>query len=390
MESRPSRLGVPEFYEFFAGAGMARAGLGQQWKCAFANDIDPKKSKSYKRNWGATGFRCGDVAKLAARDLPGVVDLAWASFPCQDLSLAGSGAGLSGKRSGTFWPFWGLIRRLSDEGRAPALIVLENVRGTVTSHKGRDFVSLVVAIANSGFRVGAMVIDAVRFVPQSRPRLFIVAIRDGLSLPSEQICGHHNSIWHPASLVRAVRQLPESIRDKWVWWHLPLPGPREAELADVVESEPCGVVWHSRSETRRLLSMMSPVNFTKVRDAQGRQRPVVGTIYKRTRRDSEGRRVQRAEVRFDGIAGCLRTPRGGSSRQTVIVVEGRTVRTRLLAPREAARLMGLPDDYKLPDGYNEAYHLVGDGVVVPVVRYLAHHVLEPVLASNRSARKVAA
>ncbi len=362
---------------------MARAGLGRRWKCVFANDIDPKKAKSYKRNWTGTEFQCGDVAELSARDLPGAVDLAWASFPCQDLSLAGSQAGLNGKRSGTFWPFWRLVRRLDDEGRGPALIVLENVRGTITSHKGKDFVSLVVAIANSGYRVGAMVIDAVRFVPQSRPRLFIVAIRDGMSLPSERICSEHNSVWHPASLVRAVCELPESIREKWVWLHLPLPDDRKSELSDVIESEPCGVAWHSRSETRRLISMMSRVNFTKVRNAQERQRPVVGTIYKRTRRDREGHRVQRAEVRFDGVAGCLRTPRGGSSRQTVIVVNGRSVRTRLLAPREAARLMGLPDDYKLPEAYNEAYHLVGDGVVVPVVRYLARQVLEPLLACNQ-------
>ena len=379
-----------EFYEFFAGAGMVRAGLGQRWKCVFANDIDRKKAKSYKRNWGAAEFQRGDVAQVLTRDLPGVVDLAWASFPCQDLSLAGSGAGLSGKRSGTFWPFWGLIRRLSDEGRSPSLIVLENVRGTVTSHKGADFVSLVCAIANSGFRVGAVVIDAVRFVPQSRPRLFIVAVRDGLSLPSERLCGEHNFMWHPASLVRAVDQLPELIQQKWVWWQLPLPSQRSSELADAIESEPCGVAWHSRSETRRLLSMMSRVNSMKVRDAQLEHRPIVGTIYKRTRRDSCGRRVQRAEVRFDGIAGCLRTPRGGSSRQTVMVVNGRSVKTRLLAPREAARLMGLPDDYKLPASYNEAYHLVGDGVVVSVVRYLAHYVLEPVLAWNRNTRKMVA
>ena len=390
MQSQLHGAGMFEFYEFFAGAGMVRAGLGRQWKCVFANDIDPKKAKSYKRNWGATEFQRGDVAQLSARDLPGVVDLAWASFPCQDLSLAGLGAGLRGKRSGTFWPFWGLIRRLSDEGRTPSLIVLENVRGTVTSHKGADFVSLVSTIANSGFRVGAMVIDAVRFVPQSRPRLFIVAIRNGLSLPSEGMRTEHNPMWHPASLVRVVHQLPASIQQKWVWWHLSLPNQPSSELADVIESEPYGVAWHSRTETRRLLGMMSRVNFTKVRDAQVGQHPIVGTIYKRTRRDSEGRRVQRAEVRFDGIAGCLRTPRGGSSRQTVIVVDGRSIRTRLLAPREAARLMGLPDDYKLPARYNEAYHLVGDGVVVPVVRYLARQVLEPVLAWNHRTPKVAA
>lgn len=62
----------------------------------------------------------------------------WASFPCQDLSLAGMGAGLKGHRSGTFWPFWEIIKKLKDEGRGPKMIVLENVCGTLTSHDVAD------------------------------------------------------------------------------------------------------------------------------------------------------------------------------------------------------------------------------------------------------------
>jgi DNA (cytosine-5)-methyltransferase 1 len=61
----------------------------------------------------------------------------------------------------------------------------------------------------------------------------------------------------------------------------------------------------------------------------------------------------------------------------------------LLSPREAARLMGLPDDYMLPQNYNEAYHLAGDGVAVPVVRFLAEHILEPLLAAPLSRRRAA-
>jgi DNA (cytosine-5)-methyltransferase 1 len=89
------------FYEFFAGGGMARAGLGDHWKCLFANDIDEKKCGTYAANWGGSHLKVGDVAALTTADLPGRADLAWASFPCQDLSLAGAGAGLKGDRSGT-------------------------------------------------------------------------------------------------------------------------------------------------------------------------------------------------------------------------------------------------------------------------------------------------
>ena len=102
----------------------------------------------------------------------------------------------------------------------------------------------------------------------------------------------------------------------------------------------------------------------------------MGTIYRRTR---DG--VQRAEVRFDGISGCLRTPGGGSSRQTIIVVNGNNIRTRLLSPREAARLMGLDNDYILPTRYNDAYHLAGDGVAVPVVAHLARNLFDPIIVA---------
>ena len=71
-----------------------------------------------------------------------------------------------------------------------------------------------------------------------------------------------------------------------------------------------------------------------------------------------------------------------------MIVEANGVRSRLLSPREAARLMGLPDDHS-PQNYNEAYHLAGDGVAVPVVRFLAEHILEPLLAAPLSRRKAA-
>ena len=106
---------------------------------------------------------------------------------------------------------------------------------------------------------------------------------------------------------------------------------------------------------------------------------MVGCIYRRTRSDSMGAKLQRAEVRFDDIAGCLRTPAGGSSRQVIMVVDGETVRSRLISALETASLMGLGSDYRLPKTYSDAYHLTGDGVVVPVVRHLAAHIFEPLL-----------
>jgi len=158
-----------------------------------------------------------------------------------------------------------------------------------------------------------------------------------------------------------------------------------------VEDVPQGVAWHTPAETRRLLDMMNPLNLAKVEAAQKAGSRQVGTIYKRTRADGpNGKRTQRAEIRFDDVAGCLRTPVGGSSRQIIMVIDGSQIRSRLLSPREAARLMGLPDTYTLPKNYNDAYHLAGDGLAVPVVRFLAEHLLEPLLAAAQATLKKAA
>jgi DNA (cytosine-5)-methyltransferase 1 len=175
-----------------------------------------------------------------------------------------------------------------------------------------------------------------------------------------------------------------------VWWSLPKPPTRQSIFSELIDEEPQGVVWHTKAETKKLLDMMSPLNRQKLRAAKKTGRRVVGAVYKRTRLNEAGERKQRAEIRFDDIAGCLRTPVGGSSRQLIVIVEGETVRSRLLSPREAARLMGLPENYLLPKNFNEAYHLAGDGLVVPVVRHIAEHILEPLLQIIRAKRRQAA
>ncbi len=374
--------GVPTFFEFFAGGGMVRAGLGSAWRCEFANDFDRKKCETYRRNWGDREIVCDDINNIDVERLPSTPHLVWASFPCQDLSLAGGGAGLRGDRSGTFWPFWRRIEELGRRGPLPNFVVLENVCGTLTSHEGKDFEAIISAFNGLGLRVGAMVIDAERFVPQSRPRLFFLGISSADRVPPELMGEGPHDAWYPSPLKRAYMQLKPALKDAWLWWRMPVPPKRTQSFADLIEAEPADVEWHSREETRRLLAMMTTTHRKKVEQARVARRAMVGAIYKRTRPDAEGNKVQRAEVRFDDVAGCLRTPAGGSSRQTLMIVDGKEARTRLISARETARLMGLPDDYLLPDRYNEAYHLTGDGVVVPVVRHLSESIFLPTLTAR--------
>jgi DNA (cytosine-5)-methyltransferase 1 len=372
-------MSKPTYYEFFAGGGMARAGLGEGWLCLFANDFDAKKAETYRANWGGKELFLADVRKIDAAQLPGVADLVWASFPCQDLSLAGRGAGLAGERSGTFWPFFDLVRGLRKEGRAPRLLAFENVCGTLTSHGGKDFAAICEALATEGYRYGALVIDAALFLPQSRPRLFIVAAEASLAIPPASTEQDPSGPFHPQRLQSAAGRLPEAARRGWVWWRLAAPHQRNLSLAELVEARPRDVAWRSAEETRALVSLMNETHRERLAAAQAASRPVVGAVYRRTRYSAAGEKSQRAEARFDGLSGCLRTPAGGSSRQFLLFVEGARLRSRLISARETARLMGLPDDYLLPPGYNDAYHLTGDGVVAPAVRHLSRHLLEPLL-----------
>jgi DNA (cytosine-5)-methyltransferase 1 len=384
---------MPDFYEFFAGGGMARAGLGDGWNCTFANDFSPMKAAVYRSNWGGEHLRQGDVGNLGLNDLPGRPSLVWASTPCQDLSLAGNAVGLGDgcdvvTRSGAFWPWANLIRGLVAAGRKPAVLVFENVVGALSSNDGKDFEIVARTFCEAGYAFGAVQIDAKMFLPQSRPRLFVVGVDRDLAMPSLVRMVGPQPTWHTMAIQSAYDRLPNDVRDRWVWWGLPHPLVRRPELASLIEEIPTGTDWHTPETTRKLLAAMSPANIDKLKQAQAVGKRMVGTIYKRTRPHNlvgagANKRIVRAEVRFDGIAGCLRTPSGGSSRQTVIVVHGEEIRTRLLSTREAARLMGLPDSYKLPENYNDAYHIAGDGVAVPVVRFLAQHLLEPLAAAPR-------
>jgi DNA (cytosine-5)-methyltransferase 1 len=373
----------PTFLEFFAGGGMARQGLAGAFDCVFANDFDPMKCAAYRMNYPDEPLDGGDIWKLDAGALP-EADLAWASFPCQDLSLAGERRGLNAPRSGAFWGFWNVIDTLGK--RAPRTLVIENVAGLLSSHRGRDFAALATQLADTGYRVGAMLVDAALFLPQSRLRLFIVAHKG--KLPAHLVADDPDATFHPAGLREAVDRLSDETRLAWVWWRLPHPPKRNVDLHALLERNPPDSVWRSDEAAQKLIGQMAPLHRQRVEAALRDGRWMAGAVFRRIREEN-GARVQRAEIRYDGMAGCLRTPAGGSSKQLLLVTENGRARLRPLLAREAARLMGCEEGYRLPDNETAALKVLGDGVSVPVVRWLGQHLLAPLAAGKASAKAAA-
>lgn len=363
--------------DFFAGSGLVRLGLEPEFDTVWANDVCAKKAAVYDANKPPRPLHLSAIEDVRGADLP-QADLAWASFPCQDLSLAGDLGGIQkGTRSGLFWEWLNRLDELESVGRRVPILLAENVVGFLVAHNCRDFRQAYEALRARRYRVGAIVIDARMFVPQSRPRAFVVAASEEISLEGLTAAGAVRP-FHPESLVRAAKAVNDP---DWVWWSLPVPEEPPKKFAQLWDKD---APFDSEQKTLELLAMLSPLNKRKLDKAIRSGSFFAGTGYRRSRQNEDGKVVQRLEIRFDGVAGCLRTPRGGSSRQLVVIVERGKVRTRLMTVRECARLMGAPDTYEIPGTYNDGYRAMGDAVAVPVTRWVTGKLLAPLAGRHRS------
>jgi len=357
--------------EFFAGIGLMRMGLDSEgWATVWANDLDEKKWEMYRANFneGACEFVLDDVHKVKGTDIPDI-DLATASFPCNDLSLAGARNGLAGTHSSAFWGFVDAIKGMGK--RRPPLILLENVAGFLTSNDGSDFRDALLALNELGYAVDAFIIDAARFVPQSRVRLFVVGSKakpDRLRETSHRLL---QSDLRPPALADFIFMHPEI---GWSIRELPTLPPSSVKLADIIEDVPLNSeLWWSRERCEYLMNQMSDKHRAEAERMMAGSKWSYGTVFRRVR---NGRSM--GELRTDGIAGCLRTPRGGSGRQILFCAGKGEYRVRLLTPRECARLMGA-NRYKIDVPLNQALFGFGDAVCVPVIRWIAKHYLNPLL-----------
>ncbi len=336
-------------HEFFAGSGLVAYGLKGMFAPVWANDISKQKAAVYEANFGCDYFKLGDIKNINGYDLP-YAHLSWASFPCQDLSLAGSLGGIHASRSGLVWEW---LRILDEMGEKPKILLIENVSGLLSTNDGDNYRVLHMALVKRGFDCGAIVLNASHFVPQSRPRVFIIAVQHECKIPVDLMgdgpCWLHN---------KAATDLGRSLSG-WIWWKTEKPPRRRRLLKDVIEE-------NVPFDKDGVLQLVPERHLEKLSEHEN----IYATGYRRTRNGE-----QQLELRFDGIAGCLRTPEGGSSKQYLVVKRDGETHARLLTVREAARLMGAPDSFILPGSYNDGYKAMGDAVAMPVAHFLGERFL---------------
>jgi DNA (cytosine-5)-methyltransferase 1 len=362
------------FAEFFAGIGLMRIALEREgWRIAFANDIDADKEAMYRANFpdAEDHFSLGDIHRIPPSEIP-TVTLATASFPCNDLSLAGAREGLRGKNSSAFWGFVTILKGM--KARRPLLILIENVTGFLTSHGGRDFEDAMLALNDLGYAVDPFILDAAWWLPQSRQRLFVVGVKQATSEADTIEERFFESRVRPAALADFVFSHPDI---NWRIRKLPEPPKRGWILEDILEDLPHDrSEWWSRPRAEYLLNQMSARHREVAEKMIAGRSWSYGTVFRRIR---NGKSM--GELRTDGLAGCLRTPRGGSGRQILFKAGRGEYHVRLLTPRECARLMGA-GDFKITVPLNQALFGFGDAVCVPVVQWIARNYLNPLVEEH--------
>ena len=368
------------FAEYFAGIGLFRMGLERAgWQVAYANDWSPERAQMYGGFFGAA-YPVKDIFAVDAADIPPVT-LATCSFPCIDLSLAGNRNGLDGKHSSAFWGFYEILRA---QGAArPPLVLLENVDGWLSSNGGGDFYAVAAALNKIGYACDAFALNARSFLPQSRPRIFMLGVKD-CHFPAV------SKLDMSARRSRTKRLFPPRLQRLMLgnreiqWVELPIPEPpayRSGGFSDVIVESllPDDPRWWPPEKVDKHLAMMSPAHRAMVQGLAMQEWKTNRTFYRRRRATG-----QKAEVRSDDIAGCLRTAVGGSGKQFLVAAGEGGIRMRTLTPREYARLQGVPDEFPIAaNSERQSLNAFGDAVCVPVVSWIAENVLNPLTESQQ-------
>lgn len=308
------------FIDLFAGIGGIRHAFQESGgRCVFTSEWNTYAQKTYLANFPHEEGHVleGDITKVGADDVPDH-DVLLAGFPCQPFSIAGVSKknalgrphGFEDATQGTL--FYDVARIIAT--KKPKAFLLENVKNLVSHDKGNTFSTILRVLREElGYEIHYRVIDGRHFVPQHRERIIIVGFRE------------------PAGFTWEDLKLPE-------------PSKRMSEIL-----QPADEVDPKYTLTPKLWNYLK--NYAAKHKAAGN-----GFGYGLVREDSVARTLS-ARYYKDG--------------SEILVSQGPRKRPRRLTPRECARLMGFPENFKIPVSDTQAYKQFGNSVIVPVITEVA-------------------
>ncbi|QUH25197.1 DNA (cytosine-5-)-methyltransferase [Serpentinicella alkaliphila] len=423
-----------KFIDLFAGIGGIRKGLelacadlGISAECVFTSEIKPYAVEVLKQNHPDEVMH-GDITQVPANEIPDF-DFLCAGFPCQAFSAAGKRLGFEDTRGTLFFDVARIIKE-----KKPFGFILENVEGLVNHDRenpkdkvGRTLTIILEQLEDLGYMVAWNVLNAKQFgVPQERKRIYIVGTKkekpDIMTFPHKK--SHLRDILEtglPTSnsefVQLVLRHYPieelygKSIKDKRGGennihsWDIEYKGPispAQRELMNKILTErrkkkwaeEYGIDWmdgmpltldHIRTfyndeNLEDMLTDLVEKGYLKLEHPKKK----VGNIRVQDTTLPKGYNIVAGKMSYeiskildpDGIAPTL----VAMDVQHLFVPDGNGLRT--LSLREGLRLFGYPDDFKFDTTIEDGFDLLGNTVVVPVIKEVALRVLKIYCGGN--------
>ncbi len=369
-------MSVPKtYFDLFAGIGLVDYALDQNsWELTVAVDYDQKKKNIYANHFKdqVDRYRLINVYDLKPHDIPETY-LGHASFPCTDVSHAGARKGVrDGEQSSAIDSVIGLLYAKKIKDR-PRILLTENVKGLLTSNNGEDIRYLLKHYNNLGYSNDILIVDAKYFVPQSRQRVFIISFQKGI-VPKELTKESVAESWMRPKIV--IDTICRNLDLDWTFLQNKPEPDRDPDLSEIIDQED-HMFWEE-DRADYLFSQMSEKHQNWILDKLSDKDFHYATAFRRMR-VRDGKRQSTAEIRVDGLAGCLRTAKGGSAKQILIRVGKGEYRVRLLNELACARLMGAPD-FNISESISRNDYLFGfgDAVCSQAIKWIDDSFLTPI------------
>ena len=386
------------FLDFFSGVGGFRHGLELAgMKCIGFCEKDKFARKSYEAMYDTKGeWFHDDITTIDPTRLP-KADLWCAGSPCQNVSIAGKRAGLYGERSGLFFTFVELIKSQKEEDK-PEWVLLENVKGLLSSGGGRDYLDYLSILDESGYDLEWQVFNSKDYgVPQNRERIYTIGHlrrkgrRKVLPLSREssshlkQLIGGMQSyrVYDPSGIATTLVGEGGGLGAKTGLYLIDqsLTGPKLTEEARCITARyTAGATKRTAMNSGVLEVQPILTQGIKVRNGtkQGYQLAEIGDSVDLSYPSSLTRRARVGR----GIAHNLSC----SCQMGAVVWNGRVVKIRRLTPKECFRLQGFSDDLfekaKAVNSDAQLYKQAGNGVTVPVVYAIGCAILSSKISSK--------